>query len=193
MSAHTEQEVINGCRNRERYFQEYLYRQYYSLFLKICSRYARDMQDAEQLLNDGMLRIFEHVGDFEGKGNFEGWMKRIMVNTCLDYLRSRYLKTSMQMNFNTTMVNEMVISISNDAVSKIQFSALLAMVQGLSPMTRTVFNLFVFEGYSHKEIAKLLDISEGTSCWHVNNARNQLQEKIRKQNAEKKTYETKRI
>lgn len=193
MSVYTEQEIIDGCRKEDPHFQEYLYRKYYSLFMKICSRYTRDMHDAEQLLNDSMLRVFTHIGNYAAKGSFEGWMKKIVVNTCLDYLRSSYLKTSMQMLFNTTMVNDSVISIGNDAMNNIQFSALLAMVQSLSPMTRTVFNLFVFEGYSHKEIAIMLDISEGTSAWHVNNARTQLQEKIRKQNAEKPLYEHKRI
>lgn len=189
----TEQEIINGCRNNERYFQEYLYKQYYNLFLKICLRYARDIQDAAQLLNDAMLRIFTKVKDYESKGSFEGWMKRIVVNICLDYLRSHYLKSSMQMHFNTDMVSNSAVSIDNEGLSKIQFSELVKVIQSLPAMTQTVFNLFVFDDYSHKEIASMLNINESTSRWHVSNARNQLQEKIKKQNEEKKTYEHERI
>ena len=92
MPAYSEQEIIAGCRDQNRTLQEHLYKIYYSMFLKVCARYAKDMMDAEQLLNDGFLKIFNNISKFGNAGSFEGWMRRIMVNTCLDYLRSKYMK-----------------------------------------------------------------------------------------------------
>ncbi len=192
MPAYTEQEIIFGCRKGERVFQEHLYKAYYSTLMKICLRYAKDMQDAEQLLNDGFMKIFTHINKYEQSGSFEGWMKKIMVNTCLDYLKSSYVKNSMKMNFNANLVENTSLSVSNESMEKMEFKELVNMIQALPAMTKTVFNLFVFEGYSHKEIAKQLDISEGTSYWHVHQGRTLLQKKI-KDNSEKFSYECKRV
>jgi RNA polymerase sigma-70 factor (ECF subfamily) len=191
MPVFTEQEIINGCRKKDRIYQEYLYKNWYSMFLKVCARYARDMEDAEQLLNDGFLRIFTHIDTFGGSGSFEGWMRRIMVNTCLDYLKSKYLKTSMRMEINADKVEATAGSISNSGLDKMEFKELVGMMQNLPAVTRTVFNLFVFEGYSHKQIGTLLDISEGTSSWHVHQARKLLQKKFQELNVENRTYATK--
>lgn len=193
MPEYAEQDIIKGCRKQDRACQEYLYKKYYSLFLKICARYAKDMEDAEQLMNDGFLRIFTKIDSYENTGSFEGWMKRIVVNTCLDYLRSSYLKTSMMMNFNINMVAEQTMSTRNDGIGKMEFRELLKHIQTLPVVTRTVFNLFVFEGYSHGEIAGMLEISEGTSYWHVHQARKQLQKKINSVDVNNKDYASKRI
>jgi RNA polymerase sigma factor (sigma-70 family) len=192
MPAYTEEDIIIGCRKGERVFQEHLYKTYYSTLIKICLRYAKDMQDAEQLLNDGFMKIFLHVGKYQNTGSFEGWMKKIMVNTCLDYLKSSYLKNSMKMNFNANLVENTNLSVANESIEKMEFKELVNMIQALPAMTKTVFNLFVFEGFSHKEIAKQLDISEGTSYWHVHQGRTLLQKKI-KDNSEKVSYECKRV
>lgn len=192
MQAYTEEEIINGCRKGERVFQEHLYKSYYSILIKICLRYAKDMQDAEQLLNDGFMKIFTHVGKYQNSGSFEGWMKKIMVNTCLDYLKSSYVKNAMKMNVNANMVENTSLSVANESIEKMEFKELVNMIQALPAMTKTVFNLFVFEGYSHKEIAKQLEISEGTSYWHVHQGRTMLQKKI-KDNSEKFSYERKRV
>jgi RNA polymerase sigma factor (sigma-70 family) len=192
MPEYTEQDIIEGCRRNERALQEYLYKKYYSLFLKLCARYAKDMNDAEQLVQDGYLKIFNHMNDYSGKGSFEGWMRRIVVNTCLDYLKSKYLKNSMQLHFPNEIADSGTFSVSNTAMEKIALKDLLGIIQTLPPMSRTVFNLFVFEGYSHKEIGKILEMSEGTSQWHVNNARKSLQQKIKaNQLVENKYYEQK--
>lgn len=194
MPEYTEQDIIEGCKRNDRSLQEHLYKKYYSLFLKLCARYARDMHDAEQLLQDGFLKIFNHMHDYSGKGSFEGWMRRIVVNTCLDYLKSKYLKNAMQLHFPNEIADSSAFSIGNNALDKIAMKDLLGIIQTLPPMSRTVFNLFVFEGYSHKEIGTLLDMSEGTSQWHVNNARKNLQQKIKaNQLTEAKSYEQRGI
>jgi len=194
MPEYTEQDIIEGCKRNDRSLQEHLYKKYYSLFLKLCARYARDMHDAEQLMQDGFLKIFNHIRDYSGKGSFEGWMRRIVVNTCLDYLKSKYLKNAMQLHFPSEIGDSATFSISNNALDKIAMKDLLGIIQTLPPMSRTVFNLFVFEGYSHKEIGALLDMSEGTSQWHVNNARKNLQQKIKANIlTETKSYEQRGI
>ncbi|RYD55826.1 MAG: sigma-70 family RNA polymerase sigma factor [Sphingobacteriales bacterium] len=193
MPEYAEQDIIKGCRKQDRACQEYLYKKYYSLFLKICARYAKDMEDAEQLMNDGFLRIFTKIDSYENTGSFEGWMKRILVNTCLDYLRSSYLKTSMMMNFNINMVAEQAVSTRNEAITKMEFRELLNHIQTLPTITKTVFNLFVFDGYTHAEIAKMLAISEGTSYWHVHQARKLLQKKINSVDVNHKDYASKRV
>ena len=195
MPAYSEQDIIAGCRKKNRAIQEHLYKVYYSLFLKVCARYAKNMQDAEQLLNDGFLKIFTQIDKYGNTGSFEGWMKRVVVNTCLDYLRSTYLKEEMTMHVNAIQPEETNLSVTNEGMEHIEFRELVNMIQTLPSMTRTVFNLFVFEGFNHKEISEQLDISEGTSHWHVHQARNVLQKKIIKveQQQQKVTYETRRI
>jgi RNA polymerase sigma factor (sigma-70 family) len=194
MPAYTEQELITGCRQKSRAIQEYLYKTYYSTFLKVCARYAKDMQDAEQLLNDGFLKVFTQVEHFKNAGSFEGWMRRIMVNTCLDYLRSTALKQDMVMHVRAVPAEETQLSVSNVAIENMEFKEMVNIIQCLPAMTRTVFNLFVFDGFSHKEIGAQLEISEGTSHWHLHQARNTLQKKIiNSQSNNKVTYEAKRI
>lgn len=193
MPAYSEQEIIAGCRNKDRSIQEHLYKTSYSMFLKVCARYAKNMQDAEQLLNDGFLKIFTQVEFFKNAGSFAGWMKRIMVNTCLDYLRGTSLKEEMAMHVNSIPIENSNLAVTNDAIESIEFRELVKIIQSLPAMTRTVFNLFVFDGYNHKEIAEQLTISEGTSHWHVHQARNILQKKLNKSDQQKVTYEAKRI
>lgn len=196
MPAYSEEDIIAGCRKKNRAIQEHLYKTYYSMFLKVCARYAKNMQDAEQLLNDGFLKIFTQIDKYGNTGSFEGWMKRVVVNTCLDYLRSTYLKEEMTMHVNAIQPEETNLSVTNEGMKQIEFRELLSMIQILPSMTRTVFNMFVFEGFNHKEISEQLDISEGTSHWHVHQARNMLQKKINKVEdklQQKVTYETRRI
>lgn len=193
MPAYSEEEIIAGCRKKNRAIQEHLYKTYYSMFLKVCARYAKSMQDAEQLLNDGFLKVFTQIDKFSNTGSFGGWMQRIMVNTCLDYLRSSALKEEMIMHVNSIPAEESNISVTNEGIESMEFRELVNVIQSLPTMTRTVFNLFVFDGYNHKEISEQLDISEGTSHWHVHQARNMLQKKILKNEQQKVTYEAKRI
>lgn len=192
---YTEQEIINGCRDGNRAVQEVLYRNYFSIYMKVCVRYTRNPEDAEQVLNDGFLKIFTKISSFGGQGSFPGWMHRIMVNTCLDFLRSHELRTGMQMHINSEMIEDSLLAATtaNLAIDKLEFKELVNLIQVLPAMTRTVFNLFVFEGMSHKQIAAALPISEGTSQWHVHQARHLLQKKIKSINAREILYATNRI
>lgn len=180
MPAYTELEIIEGCCANDRIFQEYLYRQYHAEFLKVCGRYAQDFQDAEQLLQDGFLKIFHSIQHFGHKGSFEGWMRRIMINTCLDYLKSKQFKDNKQLQYVSELPNSAKHHCEASVLQKIVLDDLTGIIQSLPPMSRAVFNLFVMDGFSHREIAKELNISEGTSQWHVNNARKSLQQRITK-------------
>ena len=191
MPAYSEEEIIAGCRKKNRTFQEHLYKVYYSMYLKVCARYAKNMMDAEQLLNDGFLKIFTQIDKFNNVGSFAGWMHRIMVNTCLDYLKSNYLKQEMVMHVNALPPEETNLSVSNYGLENIEFKEMVQIIQSLPAMTRTVFNLFVFEGFNHKEIGQQLDSTISTSSWHVHQARNILQKKIKDSKQKTKTYEAK--
>lgn len=180
MPEYTENEIIEGCQNNNPYFQELLYKNNYSLFLKICARYSKDMHDAEQLLQDAYLKIFKSIDGFGFKGSFEGWMKRIVVNNCLDYLKSKQYNENSKLDFVEEIGEHKITTSENDAVSNMGLKDLISLIQKLPPMSKTVFNLFIFDGYAHKEISEILNISVGTSQWHVNNARKTLQEKILK-------------
>ncbi len=151
------------------------------------------MPDAKQLLNDGFVRIFMNIKSFRQEGSFEGWMRKTMVNTCLDYVKSNYLRNSMTMQLNESIIEQNSQVSYNEGLRNIEFKELVALIQLLPVMTRTVFNLFVFEEYTHKEIAALLKMSEGTSYWHVHHARTVLQKKIKNKNSEIQLYERKRI
>lgn len=161
------------------------------MYLKVCARYAKNMMDAEQLLNDGFLKIFTQIDKFNNIGSFAGWMHRIMVNTCLDYLKSNYLKQEMVMHVNAIPPEETNLSVSNYGLENMEFKEMVQIIQSLPAMTRTVFNLFVFEGFNHKEIGQQLDITISTSSWHVHQARNTLQKKIKDSKQKTKTYEAK--
>lgn len=180
MPAYTETEIIKGCCAQDRTFQEYLYKEYNRVFLKVCVRYAKDFHDSEQLLQDGFLKIFSKIEEFKHKGSFEGWMRRIMVNTCLDHLRSKQFKDGRMLENISDWNDAGKYQCEAEVVNKIALDDLVRLIQALPPMSKVVFNLFVFEGYPHKEIAEQLKISEGTSQWHVNNARKILQAKILK-------------
>ena len=193
MGLNSEKDIIEGCTRQDRAYQEILYRHYYGQFLKLCARYSKSMEDAEQLVNDGFLRIFRNIDTYKNSGPFEGWMRRIFVNTCLDYLKSKQMKQESQVDYKEQIPEQGVLEISPDAIRQISFKELLTLIQTLPPMSKTVFNLHVFEGYSHKEIGALLEISEGTSSWHLHQARHQLQQKIKKLNEVEPVYASKRV
>lgn len=178
MAAYAEQEIINGCLKKDSVYEEHLYKQYYSMFLGICMRYAKDIQNAKQLLNDGFVKIFMSIGSFRNEGSFEGWMRKIIVNTCLEYIKSKDFKKNSLVVHKDIVDDEADMVVYNEAQKNIDAHELITILQGLPPVTRVVFNLFAFEGYSHIEIAALLNISTGTSSWHVHNARSILKKKI---------------
>lgn len=172
-------ELIAGCRRGEHKAQQQLFRTYYGEHLKICLRYAADRPGAEAALSDAFFKIFTKIAHFREDGPFEAWMRRIVVNTCLTHVRN-YSGGATQAwpeAGDAEPVGQSQQSV-NEALSRLGIQELTKLIQSLPPVSRTVFNLAIFEGYSHKEIAAQLNISEGTSYWHLSSARTWLKSKL---------------
>ena len=140
----------------------------------VCLRYAKDYTEAEDILHDGFIKVFEKIELFKYKGSFEGWIRRIMVNTALERLR----KQSILYPVNDFMENSLDYSYEN-IIDEISTKDLLALIQDLSPKYRIVFNLYAIEGYSHQEIGEKLGIAVGTSKSNLSRARQILQQKVK--------------
>lgn len=149
--------------------------------MRIGIRYANNKQDAEQWVHDGFLKIFNSMAQYSSLGSFEGWVKKIMVRVCLDNIRkNNTLKNEVE---NNTVYNEYQHAdnahyINNDIVTKMSAQELVSLLNSLPEKQKTVFNLHIFEDYSHKEIAVLLDITENNSYWLLHQARKRLKENI---------------
>ncbi len=183
-------DIINGCRKGDLSLQKLLYKKYFNLFMGMSMRYVSRREDAEEILNNAFLRIFRYISKYNNTGSFEGWMKRIVVNCCLDYIKgSQYLQQgkviSLHNNYQDGYVpgheTENPGNTSNNlAVEKYDRQYLLDLLQHLPEVTRTVFNLYVFEEYSHREIGQTLDMAERTSQAHLAKARQLLTERLDK-------------
>jgi RNA polymerase sigma-70 factor (ECF subfamily) len=170
-------DIIKGCKQQNRKAQEALYKAYYKAMMTICLRYTRNEDDAIEVLNNGFLKVFQHIQRYDpAQASLYTWIRTIVVNSCLDFIRKRNRTESHQ-----ELNNNVEVHVPAEIVSRLRASDLLALVRSLPPSTGAVFNLYVIEGYSHKEIGGLLGISEGTSKWHLSEARKQLQQKIKLQ------------
>ena len=180
MKEHSEvQEWVRACREGSSRAQRKLFKHFYSMVMSICMRYAGSTDEAADMLNEGFLKVFSNLDKYENTGSFEAWLKRVVSHVALDYRRKYSQRVDLVEIDGLQEVQVADFSV-NDAVSKMSSQELVGLIQLLPPMTRTVFNLFVFEGYSHKEISRQLEITENTSAWHVNSARAKLKEAIRK-------------
>ena len=170
----TESDLINGCLNDDRRMQEELYRRFSPRMYAVCLRYAGNAEEAEDILQEGFVKVFKKLGSFRGEGSFEGWIRRIFVNTAIEHFRrKRYLQPVTEKEENT--IEGKYLSALDGLAEK----DILALVQQLSPGYRTVFNMYVVEGYSHKEIADMLNISEGTSKSQLSRAKVILQDMVK--------------
>jgi len=170
-----EEELISGCLSGNRQAQRQLYDTYSRRFMAICLRYLKDQEQSEDVMIQSFMKIFEKLSQFQGKGSFEGWMKRIVVTQALMALRSnRHLTLSVSLEEATDNLE------STAELTQLEAAELMDLVQSLPLGYRTVFNLFAIEGYSHKEIAEMLGIDEGTSRSQFAKARKVLQQQIQK-------------
>jgi RNA polymerase sigma factor (sigma-70 family) len=173
----SEQELIDGCRKGNRSFQKALYERYARKMTVVCMRYSKTTAEAEDILQEAFVKVFQGIKDFRQESKLETWITRIMVNTALNLQRKKlYL-------FPMVDVEELDLPQEELSVSSIHFSQLLEMIQSLPQGCQIVFNLFAIEGYNHKEIAELLKISEGTSKSQYARARSLLQQKLLKESS----------
>lgn len=169
--------LLEGCRTGNAKSQELLYRQFYGYAMSVCLRYTRTRDEAVEIVNDGFIKIFNNIEKIDLTKSFKNWLRRIMVNTALDYYRQNHK----HYNHDDIHEAEYLISDSKDASSDLSYQELLGLVQKLSPAYRTVFNLFVIDGYSHEEISNMLNISVGTSKSNLARARINLREMLSKE------------
>ena len=164
-------ELIQSCRKGDRKAQEQLYRKYADILFGICLKYSRNKTEAEDNLHDSFITIFEKIEQYKSKGSFEGWMKRITVNTVLQkYRKEEHLSLVSENTEEETYIESGYVDVS--------IETLLNHIQSLPNKYRTTFNLYVLDGYSHKEISELLGTSPGTSKSNLARARSILKEKI---------------
>lgn len=169
------EELIHKCKKGDRSAQEYLYRRYGDILFGICLKYSRNKTEAEDNLHDSFMTIYDKIGQFKFKGSFEGWLKRITVNTVLQkYRKQTYLQA---VNENQGEVEEEVYEFDGIALN-----TLLQYIQELPNKYRLTFNMYVLDGYTHKEISEILGTSQGTSKSNLARARMILKEKIKKEN-----------
>lgn len=171
------------CKNGDRRAQKELFNRTAQTMLGLCYRYAKNTEDAEDILQNGYIKVFKNLHSFKQNGSFEGWIKKIMINTAITYYRQS------KNDPYTTDYTEIENSMSSNDFSIIQtmeYQELLELVQSLPEKYRLVFNLYLIEGYSHQEIADLLEISENTSKSQLFRAREILKNKILKR--EEETY-----
>lgn len=166
---HKEKDFIQACIHQERWAQKLLYEEYYSKMMGICLRYATNDDDAMDILHEGFIKVFKNISKYQPGTSLSAWIRRVMVNTSIDYYRKsiRRRTEDIEQAYN-------VSSSDADAVSQCTEKEILEAIQQLTPAYRTVFNLYVIEGYSHKEIADLLEITESTSRSNLVKARMKL-------------------
>ena len=176
------QVLLERCRKQDRSAQKILYEMYFQQMMTICLRYLKSEDDAREVLNDAFLKVFSKIEQFKSEGSLAAWIKRIVINSSIDFVRSN---KSYRANFiHTNEFNLYGIPEENDGpdatstLPDLSKKEIFSLVENLPPATRIVFNLYVIDEFTHKQIAKNLKISEGTSKWHLSNARKILREKI---------------
>jgi len=167
-------DLIEGCIRGDRKMQHDLYQRFAPKMYGVCLRYAGNVEEAEDILQEGFIKIFNKIGSYRGEGSFEGWIRRIFVNTAIEHFRKKtYLQPITEMEEST--VEGKYLSVLDTLAEK----DIIQLVQQLSPGYRTVFNMYVVEGYTHRQISEILGISEGTSKSQLSRAKLILQDLVK--------------
>lgn len=169
-------EIVKDCKKGKRKAQEKLYKAFSGKMFAVCLYYSKNKDDAEDMLHNGFIKVFQKIDQFKGDGPFEAWIRRVFMNTALEQYRRKSILYS---------VNEEIAYPEHvedaDVISQLSNDELIKLIQELSPAYQMIFNLYAIEGYSHKEISELLGIAEGTSKSNLARARVILQKKVLKQ------------
>ena len=171
----SESDLIEGCIRGDRRLQYQLYERFAPKMFGVCLRYAGNAEEAEDILQEGFIKVFKKISSYRGDGSFEGWIRRIFVNTAIEHFRRKtYLQPITEQEENTLEGKYLTV------LDSLAEKDIVHLVQQLSPGYRTVFNMYVVEGYTHKQIADSLGISEGTSKSQLSRAKLILQDLVRK-------------
>lgn len=170
-------DLITACIRKERKAQYELYKLVFRYLMSICIRYTHSYEDASEALNTGFLKILNNMEKYRADVPFKAWIRKIMVNVLIDeYRKQKKEKENISMALEYAEHTPLVEI--NDAISKMDAERIHRLIMELPPVSQKVFNLFVVDGFEHKEIATMLGISEGTSKWHLHNSRELLKEKL---------------
>ena len=164
-----EQAFIQACIAKERWAQQLLYESFYSNMKAVCNRYANNDDDALDILHEGFIKVFRHIAKYQVGTSLASWIKRIMINTSIDYYRKMTRRRTEDLESQYDLSSS-----EPDIISQLSAEDIVNALQTLTPAYRNVFNLYVIEGYAHKEIADILDITESTSRSNLVKARNKL-------------------
>lgn len=173
-------EILARCRKNDRKAHNELYRHCFGYLMAICLRYCNNREDAEGLLNQGFLKIITNLDKYNEEIPFGSWISRVMVNTIIDEFRRDKKRREHMTGADIDEMPQTGPVDFNEAAQHLEAEELREMITRLPTMSRKVFNLYAIEGFSHKEIGAMLEISDGTSKWHVSFARKSLQEMIKK-------------
>ena len=169
-----EKKLIEACKNNDARAQRLLYETFVRKMMSVCLRYAESREMAEDFLQEGFIKVFSSIQSYNYEGSFEGWMRRIFINTALETLRKNdLLRNSVELD-----APEVQQEVDYTAIDKISADELMELIAQLPPGFRTVFNMFAIEGYSHREIAQALNINESTSRSQYTRAKRLLQKWI---------------
>jgi RNA polymerase sigma factor (sigma-70 family) len=172
----SQDDLVQGCTRNERRAQELLYKQYCQSMMSICISYAKREEDAVEVMQDGFLKIFQQIQRFDAsKSSLYTWMRTIMVRTAIDFLRRGKNKPQA---IEWTELHDPTIDA--EVLQRMSSQEILLLLHELPETTRAVFNLYVTEGFNHREVGELLNMSEGTSKWHLSEARKFLTDSIKK-------------
>jgi RNA polymerase sigma-70 factor (ECF subfamily) len=164
-----EHDYVEACIRKERWAQQRLYEDFYPKMMAVCLRYSTNSEDALDILHEGFIKVFKHIEKYKPGTSLVSWIRRIMVNTAIDFYRKKVRRRT------DSLENAYQLSTSDpSAISLMTTAEILAALQLLSPAYRTVFNLYVIEGYSHREIGEMLGITESTSRSNLVKARSKL-------------------
>jgi RNA polymerase sigma-70 factor (ECF subfamily) len=173
---HEELQLVEGCKNESRASQQEVFSKMYGVLFSICMRYSSDRDEAEDILQAGFIKVFKGIENYKGDGSFEGWIKRIVVNTAIDNYRRKKVRPVVTDSELVDRSGEELAEEEEDesVYNQVPVQEVMDAIQQLSPAYQTVFNLYVMEGYNHNEIAEMLDISVGTSKSNLSKARQNL-------------------
>lgn len=171
----SESDLIQGCINGDRQMQKLLYERFSPKMYAVCLRYSGNSEDARDLLQEGFIKIFKNLSKYRGDGSFEGWIRRIFVNTSIEHFRRKVYSQDVTEKQENTLEDK-----TWNVLDSLAEKDILNMIHDLSPGYKTVFNMHVIEGYSHKEIADKLGINEGTSKSQLARAKSVLKKMVEK-------------
>jgi RNA polymerase sigma-70 factor (ECF subfamily) len=170
----SDSDLIEGCLKGDRKMQHELYKRFAPKMYGVCLRYASNAEEAEDILQEGFIKVYNKIGSFRREGSFEGWIRRIFVNTAIEQFRKKvYLQPITEIEEDT--VEGKYLSV----LDRLSEKDIIQLIQQLSPGYRTVFNMYVVEGYTHKQISEMLGISEGTSKSQLSRAKMILQDLVK--------------